>query len=277
MLRFVSTLLFSFFAVGTTFAVEIRAQKDGSWVNLGTWDGALAARLGIRASQSRERDPKSGRIAQWQGHVLSAVLEKIMAPLSVEQRAHIDLLVFVDASGREVLLPRWVATKYPVLLANKRDGESISVMPVVPWTSKEKILQDELPLEAFFVSNLRRIDLANYRDRMGQVFLRRRTDPLAMRGEKLFAKNCLGCHSSGESPHPKPGGFGRRLASSAAHQSLEEGSRRALLRYFEAHTNENSLGSESRAYVGAGAGSGSRTGDPARVLGISPSALQWVR
>jgi mono/diheme cytochrome c family protein len=155
----------------------------------------------------------------------------------------VDLVIIKSTSGGQVLLPRSVVTKYPVLLA-LQDGKTSLVLP---WTSKPKIMQEGLPVESYFIGDVSRVELSNYRDRFGSVFLRRRTDPLAMRGEKIFVQNCIGCHAGAQPPSivdVSGETQSRRLASSGHPQvkgipKLNDRDRKALVNYLDAYRAEN--------------------------------------
>src|SRR6185437_7186100 len=87
--------------------------------------------------------------------------------------------------------------KYPMLLAVRENGKKLDELKsVAPWTSHPRTRKEGLPLETYFVSGVNEIDLDNYRERYGDIFLKERTDPVAMRGEKIFIQGCLGCHDS---------------------------------------------------------------------------------
>lgn len=225
-----------------------RADLSVSWnasgpvEELKNWDSAGFA--GLKAVSSQEKDPVSGRLTRYKGVLLSQLLDKTMASLSPERRAQVDLLILKSAAGGQVLLPRSVVTKYPVLLALNHGKVSI----VMPWTSKSKILSENLPIESYFVPDLARIELSNYSVRYASVFLKRRTDPLAMRGEKMFVQNCVGCHADSAKPSLADlsvEATSRRLASDghpatvkgAPH--LAEHDRRALASYLDAIRSEN--------------------------------------
>lgn len=226
-----------------------RADLSVSWSVTGpeqelkTWNQAAFGKL--KSVSSQEKSPTTGKLTHYKGVLLSQVLEQAMESLPLERKAQVDLLVLKNASGGQVLLPRSVVTKYPVMLA--LDGDKTSV--VMPWTSKSRIMSEDLPIESYFVSDLTRIELSNYRERYQSVFLKRRTDPLAMRGEKIFVQNCVGCHAGDNKPsvadlsgEPQS----RRLASDGHPAQvkgvphLNERDRRALVNYLEAYRSENS-------------------------------------
>jgi len=149
---------------------------------------------------STEKDAGDGRLHRWKGVLLSGIVEKTLEKLQPDQRAHIDLVIFHGQDGSRAFVPRAFIVKYPVMLATHRDGVAVDggspVSIVVPWTSKPRILGEGLPVEGFFVRAVTRIEFANYRDLYADFFLGRRTDPAAMRGEKIFLQNCASCHAA---------------------------------------------------------------------------------
>ena len=156
------------------------------------WDIADLSKF--KQVSTQEKDPVTGKLANYKGVLLSHVLEQAMESVSPDQKAQVDLVVFRNPAGGQVLVPRSVITKYPVLLGVK-DGKTTLVMP---WTSKPRLMQEGLPVVAFFLADVTRVELTNYRERFGNLFLKRRTDPLAMRGEKIFVQNCVSCHATGQ-------------------------------------------------------------------------------
>lgn len=177
-------------------------SAPGIHQELKVWDLAELARL--KRSISREKDPKSGKVLRSEGVLLTQLIDQALEKLPLENRAQIDLIVLKNTSGQQAMVPRALMIKYPLLIAFHQDVASkqeygpLSV--VVPWTSRPKILSEDLPLEKFFVSHLAQVELTNYRHQFGALFLKRRTDPKAMRGEKLFVQSCAGCHEAGRTP-----------------------------------------------------------------------------
>ena len=224
---------------------------SGPEQELKAWEFSDLSKL--KQTSSQEKDPASGKLTRYKGVLLSQVLETAMDSLSVEHKAQVDLLILKNASGGQVLLPRSVITKYPVLLALRGDQASV----VIPWTSKPKILREELPVESYFISNLTRIELSNSRERYESVYLKRRSDPLAIRGEKVFVQNCVGCHVGGNKPTTMDltniaGESTTRRMASDGHPAQVKGAprlndrdRRALLSYLEAYRSEKRAGKGS--------------------------------
>jgi hypothetical protein len=159
----------------------------------------------VRSNSIRETVPGDGQPGQWQGPSLSALIDVAINALPPEKKAQIDVLILRGKGGRTAVLPRALAQKYPIVVATQKDGKPLSaeagpIMLVIPWTTRPALKAEGAPLEKLFVTGLEKIELANYREVYGHLFLRRRTDPSAMRGEKLFVQNCLTCHAAGHGP-----------------------------------------------------------------------------
>jgi len=212
----------------------------------------------LKRASSREKDPMTGELVHWEGVLLSEVVERSLSELPAERKAQIDLLVLRSQTGAIAMLPRALATKYPVLLATARDRRELAtaindnrgpVYSVMPWTTRPRILNEDLPIETYFLPKITRIELTNYRERFANLFLKRRTDPLAMRGEKLFVQNCVSCHAVGK------GSLIEELAANNKAKDffigkhpelrgllkLNDRDRRSLSNYLDAYRNENSL------------------------------------
>ena len=208
---------------------------------------------------SREKDPQSGKLLKSEGILLSQLLDRALEELPLENRAQVDLVILNGESGERALVPRALIIKYPILLAfgseriapaGTPEGSHGALFSVVPWSSKPKILKEDLPLESFFISHIKSLELANYRDQYSSLFLKRRTDPAAMRGERLFVKNCVSCHFA-------PGGSGitgitvlnkerdliakDHLSKAKVSFSLSERDWKSIMRYLEAHHTEGSI------------------------------------
>jgi hypothetical protein len=212
----------------------------------------------------REQAPEDHRVVSWKGILLSDAVKSAFDSLSAEQRAQVDLLILHGKGGKQGLLPRAFIQKYPILLAYERNGQPLGRLDsVVPWTTfAGKMRAEGAPLETFFVQGVERVEFASYRDRYGSFLLKRRTDPSAMRGEKIFVQNCTGCHTGGPGPSLKvltqvekgealekkghPAGRGAPVLSGQEVRSLKN--------YLDAFRRENGVqgvGSDSRAGQGA--------------------------
>jgi mono/diheme cytochrome c family protein len=215
----------------------------------------LAELAALKVASSSERDRGGGEARQWRGPLLGEIIEGAMKELSVEQRAQIDLVVLRGGNGQQALVPRSFLVKYPMLLAMIRDGKPLGdrgpLYSVPPWTSREaKVAREGLPVETFFVPGVKEVILTNFQTRFGTYFLSRRTDPAAMRGQKLFVQSCATCHAAGQGPElsslltPAFVSKTRALAAAGAHPTVpgfakpdkKEG--RALNQYLDAHSAE---------------------------------------
>jgi hypothetical protein len=134
--------------------------------------------------------------------VISKFVEQALQELPLEQRASVDLLVLRNAAGKEALIPRSLVTHYPLLLAYQKDGKPLEgaegpFAVVVPVATSPKIIREGLPLSAYALSGVTEIEFASYQSRYSGLFLKRRTDPAAIRGEKMYVQTCIGCHGAG--------------------------------------------------------------------------------
>ncbi len=179
---------------------------------------------------------------QWKGAVLSSVLEKAMEKLTPENRSQIDLVVLKGEGGRQVWIPRSFVTKVPMVVVSESSG----LRSVVPGDGKMRPATDELPWGAYGLQGITRVELTNYQDRLGGFLLKRRTDPAAMRGEKVFMQNCLACHADASAAWRTMGaGFTPKLEAQVQRhpsvpgiKSLDERNARALVSYWNAWVAE---------------------------------------
>ncbi len=200
----------------------------------------------LKKASKSEKDPKTGKISVWEGPLLQDLIDKSLESIPLETKAQVDLIILKDSSGGEALIPRSFVTKYPVMLALKKDHQPLpTVHSVVPWTSQPKSMSEELPVERYFVVDVARVELGNYREKYRTAFLTRRTDPSAMKGEKIYVQSCLGCHS-GSASQANVGSKARTVATSgSAHPAvsglpkLDDRSKRALLNYLDELGNES--------------------------------------
>lgn len=149
-----------------------------------------------------EKDPLakgSGETVKFQGLSLSLLIEEATKTFSAADRSDTDLVVMKTRAGREALMPKAFLVKYPqIQVALKKNGQSLgaeSPRLILPATTNAKIQKENMLLEPMFVSEIASITLSSYERRYGSFFLKRRTDPAAMRGEKLFLQNCITCHT----------------------------------------------------------------------------------
>ncbi len=204
--------------------------------------------IGLRRSVIHEKESESGRVLAWQGPFLSEFIKTSMKDLPLGQQASVDLLILKNRSGASVAIPRWLITRYPVLLGKTKDSPSFQV--VLPWTSRPSIRKESLPLRAYTISDIVSIELSSYDQVYHSFYLKKRNDPVAMKGEKLFVQNCTSCHSAGAlqtfsmadlAMSPRT----RQLASQGHPgvpdaPKITESEARALVTYLDAFRAENS-------------------------------------
>jgi mono/diheme cytochrome c family protein len=200
----------------------------------------------FKETASKEVDPETGKVVRWKGILLSQLLEKAMESLPPERKALVDLILVKGADGRQAFIPRAFVVKYPILLAYSGSvatdlGSRGPLYSVVPWTTHERKLREEAaPLESFFIPSVESVALTNYRLRFGAVYLKKRTDPSAVRGERVFVQSCVGCHSESRKPMVTARGQAAfRHPEVKGVPALSERDRRALFQYIEAYLLEN--------------------------------------
>jgi hypothetical protein len=250
---------------------------------LDTWNREQLA--GLKTVRSREREAwnrvmekefnPSGKsrvgLPEWKGVLLQTLLEKSLAKMPVESRAQFDLIILTSREGNQAMIPRSLVTKFPILIAFERNGLVLSdktqprgpFYSVIPWNSRPKIAAEALPLATYFLPDVVRIDIANYRQIYGDFFLKRRTEPSAMRGEKLFVQNCMSCHGTGIGPSMSQVPIEARLKAlgSERHTGIpgmarwSERDQRSLMSYWEIYRGENATlnGSLTTPLNGSGA------------------------
>jgi hypothetical protein len=247
-------------AVQRVEAPHLKVVWSAAGINQDLKDWAISDLQRLKRVSSREKDPTTGKIVQWDGILLSQFIEKVLADLPNEKSAQIDLVILKSLTGESALIPRALVSKYPMMLALDWNGMAKDsrgpIYSVVPWTSKSRIMNEDLPLEKYFIPQVSKIELTNYRDRYSDLFLKRRTDPSAMRGEKLFVQNCVSCHSGGHGSDLGAGlnavlmtGIAEKQHEkkfvSAGHpptkgtSSLSDRDRKSVVRYIDAFRSEN--------------------------------------
>ena len=208
---------------------------------------------------STEEDPLTHQKSTWRGLLLAKLVVDAVEQLSPEDKSQFDLVILRGNAGETAYIPRAFIAKYRFFLAvlPMKKGADLRgpLYSVVPWTSNPKILTEDLPLESFFVPNVKRIELTNYVAQYGALFLKRRTDPSAIRGEKIFVQSCTGCHALKQGSS-----FIDVAAEERANRyfagnhpavkgvvKLSEKSRKSISRYLNAYRMENSLSLSSSA------------------------------
>ncbi len=145
-----------------------------------------------------ETDPELKKPAVFKGVSLSQLVEEAAKPLTAADRSHIDLVI-LKGKSKNAIMPRAFLVKYPTIqLALSQDGKPIAGPRVIlPATSNSKIQKEGVLLDPLFVADLESVTLTSYQFHYADLFLKKRTDPAAMRGEKLFMQNCVSCHQTG--------------------------------------------------------------------------------
>lgn len=238
------------FSFANEFHLKASWNAQGTHRELKSW--SLADLSHLHKWSSREKDPVSGKVIKWEGVLMSQIVDQLLKHLPVENQAQIDLIILKNQLGERALIPRSLISSYPLFLAYQWESSSPKdhrgpLYSVVPWSSKPKILKEVLPLEKYFLGQVSQVELTNYRDQYSFLYLKRETDPSAMRGQKFVVQNCVGCHTA--SPGANLFGLSNseqisRFASlghpsKSAIGPLSERDRRSVVRYLEAHQSEN--------------------------------------
>jgi hypothetical protein len=213
--------------------------------------------VGLKHTTIREKAAETGPTLSWQGPLLSEFIKESMKELPLSQQASVDLLVFRSRTGSQVAIPRWLVTRYPVLLGTQKKGDHRSFQVVLPWTSHPAIRKENVPVRAYGIADVVSIELSSYDQAYHSFYLKKRNDPVAMKGEKLFVQNCTSCHSVAEpkfsisdlAVSPRT----RQLASQGHPvvpdaPKLSESDVRALTTYLDAFKNESSASAPASAH-----------------------------
>lgn len=181
-------------------SIRVTWVARGEKVLLATWK--IEDLKKIDTQTQREKDPLSGELRNWKGALLSKLVEEALEKLPLEKKAFVDLVTLYGGSGVKADIPRAFVTRYPFLLSWNVDEKPLAVRgpfySIAPWTSKEKLSQEILPVRKYFVPQVAEIILTNSKEHYGlKFFLERRTDPVLVRGEKRFMQTCMGCHHGG--------------------------------------------------------------------------------
>ncbi len=166
-------------------------------------DYAYTELEGRKMATLSENDPlASGAPARFSGLSLTTLIDEATKGLTAAERSESDLVVLRSRSGREVLMPKAFLVKYPqIQVSFKKNGQPLGAEGpriVLPAKTNAKIRKENVLLEPMFLSELASITLSSYEKRYGTFILKRRTDPAAMRGEKLYLQNCVACHTQPE-------------------------------------------------------------------------------
>jgi hypothetical protein len=183
-------------------ALSVTIESAGTSRELKGWDLEALGKLPQRTKREKGVD---GQLSRWRGPLLSTVIDDAMSSLTAEQRATVDLVVLKNSQGEKAMVPRSFVQRLSPVLALSRNGRALGpqgpIYSVPPWTTEaSSVEKEDLPVRTFFVAGVSEIVLTNYHARFSAYFLKRKTDPLAMRGEKIFVQSCTGCHAVGHGP-----------------------------------------------------------------------------
>ena len=187
----------------------------------------------FRIKNSEQKDLNE-KMVHWRGVLLSEVVEKLLEPLTSDKKARIDLLRLGASDGSFVYMPRSLAIKYPILLGYKDlEGEKDkSLSLVLPVSTHPRIFQEGLFIDSYSLKAINSVQLTSYEERFKKFFLKRRTDPVALGGEKAFIIKCSGCHD----PESKRTGS---LSVSQAKRPLTKQEKKGIERYIQVFNDEN--------------------------------------
>jgi hypothetical protein len=226
---------------GSDYKITAVLNAAGVQQELKSW--TVRELSGLKQVSSKEKEPRSGKIAPFRGVVLSVLIDDALRSLTPEHRAQIDSVLLKSEAGDCVMIPRAFVIKYPMFLALSSPSSDLGalgpVYSVVPWTTRPRVMDEDGPVANYFVPRVQRIELANSRELYNGFFLSRRTDPAAMRGEKIFVKHCAACQSCGKAAAVTKTTIeecGQRLIKGAF---LKEKEQRAVSSYLEAFRGEN--------------------------------------
>lgn len=205
-----------------------------------------------------ERDPRTKSLAKWEGIELDKLVDVALIDLNVNQKARVDLIILKDKNGEEVFVPRAFTRKHSVILALNRNGESLNdqgpLYSIAPWNSDPAVQKEIYPVQKYFVPAIREIMLTSYRERFKPSYLKRRTNPFALRGERLFVRNCMSCHNTKDIPSFND--LAKRMAKpdylQQSHQALSEmpmlgvKDQESVMSYIQEFSAENPTGTSSK-------------------------------
>lgn len=200
-----------------------------------------------------------GASQSWDAFSLGEWIDQLLGQISVETRSEVDLVFFEEAQGRRVALPRAFLRKYPEIALGVRQSDLKSLpvgvalaqwTPLFPW-GRDKFVKEGLSSGLYSGLSVRTIILGNSKSKFSGWVLKRRTDPLAVRGEGVYLQTCVTCHSTEGSPRIADTGnawVGKhsRLFSPKQGLNLEDRDYRSLVRYLDAlNLEKRQSGAES--------------------------------
>ncbi len=177
-------------------SLSISWKSDGLQKSLKPWDFQTESTT-LKAHSRRELEKS------WKGVLFSEFFNQATSGIPLAEKAKIDLLVLKDDKGESRVVPRAFIQKYPALLAKSTQEKNPQALSfVVPYSTHGKQLVLEMvPYQGFNFSNISSVEFTNFRQLYGsEVFLKRRSDPVLLLGEKRFVHTCMGCHYSPKNP-----------------------------------------------------------------------------
>lgn len=134
---------------------------------------------------------------RWEGVLLFTLIEKSFEELTPEERSLTDWVVVTTVDGRRVSFPRFLANRYQVMIGRPKDHGPGGWKLLLPLESQPKIKQEVLPLASVRGVSISQITLTRLEAIVAQgLFLKDRSNPVALRGEKRFLQTCVSCHQS---------------------------------------------------------------------------------
>lgn len=177
--------------------VEVYRLIGGQKTLLKRWQGEEWAKLKVQSIN--ERNLRSGQSQEGSGFVVSQWIQKVTEGLSAPERAEIDLIEFEGSRGH-AWVPWFLINRFRVSMT-LGDGKRAPIgwSLTMPVRSQPEILLEGVPLAAMELEGVERVVLSRYSDRTAGLKLEKRSDPVALRGEKLFQQGCASCH--GQTPN----------------------------------------------------------------------------
>lgn len=240
-------LLFCFLFSGLAEAKEPRIRVE--WAS-GQIRKELKSWTYLELAQWKTKDivqssPALSKNSSWEAIRLDALIEIALLELSLKEQSKVDFLILKNRKNQRITIPRWFVKKYPVMLATgkgkvfkefldlKNKGPFHSI---VELTNFSQMQSERVPVLNYFLNEVATIVLANQKDYYRSFFLKERGDPLAVRGEGVFIRACLNCHTDGKVRSIDPSEH-KRVAGLPPFNRLDQ---LGLKRYFRDFMRENS-------------------------------------
>jgi hypothetical protein len=122
------------------------------------------------------------------GVLLTDLAAEALKALTAADKSRLDLVMVSLADGPQLWIP-WAALKTLRL-----------ELKVPELTLKVRPTSGDLPyagVTAWEGHRASAVEFANVQQKLGPWFLTKRTDPIALRGEKLFVQGCASCYAQG--------------------------------------------------------------------------------